>query len=139
MADHILIFQVEGNAVPKERARRGAAGHWYTPGKTRNWEELVGGRAKEALSGMTFGLAPKGIPVGVEVVFEISMPSFWRKSVKAEMVETICTQEPDLDNYVKALLDGMEEVVYHNDSQVGHLDARKEWALEGQTIVNVRW
>ena len=38
------------------------------------------------------------------------------------------TQRPDIDNYMKAVLDGMQGVVFEDDSQVFEIFATKTWA-----------
>ena len=64
---------------------------------------------------------------GGHVLFRIKMPKSWTKKKKSEMVGKPHQQTPDVDNYLKALLDA----VYADDSGVWDIRVTKVWAEEG--------
>ena len=70
-----------------------------------------------------------GMRVGemVELLFVVPMPKSWSKRKRAEMDGTPHRQRPDLDNYVKAVLDA----VLDDDSRVWHIKAAKVWGQQG--------
>ena len=68
---------------------------------------------------------------GAEIIFQVAMPKSWSKKKKIAMVMTGHQQTPDLDNFIKALLDS----VYQDDSKVWHYTARKIWGMQGQIII----
>ena len=70
-----------------------------------------------------------GIELGevVDVVFHVPMPKSWSKNKKLEMLHQPHQQKPDIDNYLKALLDA----VLDDDSHVFHVTASKYWAVTG--------
>ena len=103
-----MIFEVEGQPVPKERPRvvvgRGKRPRAYTPERTRDWEQQIGWSALEA---------------GVEVVAgDVAVDLHFRRKGR---------RRADLDNMVKACLDGLNGVAYDDDYQVVALSASVQY------------
>ena len=98
----MIQFEVDGRPVPKARPRV-INGHPYTPKTTRDWEELVGWQAKIAMAGKP----PLEAELGVTLYFRGAHGS------------------ADLDNLVKAVLDGMNGIVYRDDKLISKLTAEK--------------
>ena len=44
----MVRFEIPGSPVPKERPRRSASGHYYTPARTRRYEQTVAAAAQVA-------------------------------------------------------------------------------------------
>lgn len=100
----IYRFTIEGQPIPKARPRLGKKGYAYTPKKTKNYEALVKKSAMLAI--------PE--PLQGDLFVHID---FYRKGkVKA-----------DIDNMVKAILDGLNKVAYADDKQVRQLFASVEY------------
>ena len=95
-----LRFTVTAKPVPKARPRV-VDGHAYTPARTKAFEQAVGWGAKEAM--MRVGWVMLTGPVLVDLVVTGA-------SVRA-----------DVDNLGKAVLDGMQGVVFADDKQVAGL------------------
>ena len=51
-----------------------------------------------------------------------------RERLEAE--EIYCSKKPDIDNYLKALLDSMTGIVFKDDGQVVECKARKLYSLK---------
>ena len=64
---------------------------------------------------------------GAWILFKVPMPKSWSLKKKAEMLGTPCRSVPDVDNYLKALLDAC----YLDDSCVWDIRVTKQWATEG--------
>jgi len=94
-------FVVPGEPVPKARPRLGRGGRWYTPSRTRDYEQRVGWEARIA------GARPVEGDVAVRIV--VRGPRRF-----------------DLDNVAKTILDGLRGVAFADDRQVVHLDVRWE-------------
>ena len=94
----ITLF-VAGQPVPKQRPRV-SNGHAYTPARTRAWEQEIGWMARAV------GMEPMAGDVGITLRFQ-------RKGrVRA-----------DLDNLVKAVLDGLNGIAFGDDRQIIELVA----------------
>lgn len=93
---------IPGRPVPKKRPRLGVRGrraYIYTPPETKAYEELI-----KLLAKMTVKEPLNGL-VCVDLKVFVKRP------------------RGDLDNILKSILDGMNGVVYHDDSQVKKIDA----------------
>ena len=95
-----MNFTIPGKPQPKQRPRRGAGGRFYTPQKTRAFEQLV------------MWLALQARPVG------------WPKDRRyAVEITVVCPdkRKRDIDNIAKSILDGMNDVAWLDDGQVDQL------------------
>ena len=109
-AEH-LSFIVPGKPQPKQRARRGASGHWYTPEPTKRYEAEV---AKAALvemqrHGIRRGTFTPPITIAVRCYFKDH-------------------RRRDGDNVLKAVQDACNGIVWDDDSDVR--DARVTTAID---------
>ena len=69
----------------------------------------------------------------LDIGFFIPMPKSWSKKKRLEMAGTPHKQRPDLDNYIKGLLDALLE----EDCKVWRVSARKIWVdTEGCITIN---
>ena len=59
----------------------------------------------------------------LDICFFIPMPKSWSKKKRSAMAGTPHKQRPDLDNYIKGLLDALLE----EDCKVWRISARKIW------------
>lgn len=65
------------------------------------------------------------------VTFYVAMPESWSDKKKAEMYLKPHQSNTDVDNFLKALMDG----VYGNDSCVWDVRITKIWDYEGSIII----
>ncbi|MEI6449785.1 MAG: RusA family crossover junction endodeoxyribonuclease [Actinomycetes bacterium] len=90
-------FSVGGIPQGKQRPRLGKGGRVYTPAPTRRYERMVAWAALE------------------------SRPRGWALTGRFR-VEVVCyfpdERRRDVDNVLKSVLDGMQGVLYEDDSQV---------------------
>lgn len=93
---------IVSSPVPKGRPRFGKKGHVYTPKRTRDFEASIAWMAKAEMKGR----APLTGPVRVEV-------------------QVGYKRDADLDNFIKAALDGINRIVFKDDRQVVALTAHK--------------
>lgn len=134
-----LCLAIDENPVPKGRPRFrriGQAIASYTPKKTKTFEDLVKSRVKQAMGASE----PLQSPVSVFLGFRLSVPKSYPKSrTKAclEGLERHC-KKPDLDNLAKSVLDGLNGVVFVDDSQVVQLHCRKDYSAEPGVDILVR-
>ena len=100
----ICKFEVLGPPQPKERARACANGKHITPKKTRRYERLVGDIARLC--------CPRGWP----------LDGTYRVEVRAYFADR---RARDVDNVAKAVLDGLNRVLWRDDRQVTRIASEK--------------
>lgn len=128
-----LSFSVPGQPVAKGRARsfvrNGHVAH-YTPEKTVKYEAEVSRCATVAKSSLGGAVALMAGPLMLDVAAYFRIPASWPKAkqAKARAGEIRPTSKPDLDNVVKAIKDGLNGVVWVDDSQVVFLCAQKHYS-----------
>lgn len=109
-----VTFVVFGEPEGKQRPRKGKCGHFYTPYKTKVYEDKVRRAYLVAAKGKYFqGM----ITIGMTAYYRI--PKSWTKKKKqqAEAGE-IGPTKPDIDNVLKAVMDGLNGVAYDDDCMV---------------------
>jgi Holliday junction resolvase RusA-like endonuclease len=136
-AGRTIRFRLGGTAAPKERVRhrlvrpkgKPAFVQVYTPAETVNYEKRVAETARRAWG----DAAPTRRPVELQVTVYLEIPNGWPrwKQEAAARGEIAPTGKPDLDNYVKAIADGMNGTVYTDDAQICAIDAVKLYAPQG--------
>lgn len=131
----MISFTIEGAPVPKGRPRFTRTGHTFTPAKTRQYEALVTARAREAMIGKRKIEKPSAVRVDILAIFPV--PSSWSKKRRTAALLGVDhhISKPDLDNVAKAALDGINGVVFEDDSQVVELRARKAYGTEPEVKV----
>jgi Holliday junction resolvase RusA-like endonuclease len=98
-----IAFTVEGQPLPKQRARVPKSGRSYTPARTQEAENKIKLLARQAGA-----RTPMAGPVSL-------VARFFREDATAV----------DLDNMVKLLADGCNGIVWNDDAQVVELCATK--------------
>lgn len=115
-----LEFEIPIAPVAKGRARYSSANGFvrtYTPKKTKDYEASVK-RFADIHKPSSPLLGP------LHVVIEVYLARIKRPKYSAP-----CTR-PDIDNYVKAILDALNKVIFKDDGQVTHLTASKHYTTD---------
>ena len=121
----MIQFFVPGKPVGKGRPRFTRNGHTYTPGKTRAYEAAGAWECRKAMKGKL----PSELPQNVSVEVMVKPPKSWTKTkTKNALGGLIIPGRPDIDNYLKAVLDGCNGVAFLDDSQVVAVYATKRYA-----------
>ena len=108
-----ITFEVQGQPIPKQRPRVNN-GRAITPQRTRAYETQVGWAARVAMQDRE--------PMRGDVALVLRFKRRGRRRA-------------DLDNMTKAILDGINGVVYLDDKQVVRLTAHVEY---GADVAGVR-
>lgn len=115
-------FVIPIRPEPKQRPHHGN-GTTYTPKETREFEAIIGLYARRAIK------QPARGAISIKIDFYMPIPKSWSKGKKgaAERGDIRPASKPDIDNLVKAILDGMNGgIAYEDDSQIVSLVAN-EW------------
>lgn len=124
-----IRFTVPGSPQGKGRPRvavRGGHASLYTPSKTLNYEGLVAHAAQTAMAGRPL----LDGPVACAVHIDCAVPASWsqKKQRMALAGEVLPATKPDIDNCCKAIFDGLNNVLWRDDSQVVDLAVRKRYS-----------
>ena len=117
-------------AVPKARPRFTRSGRTYTPAKTQAFEKQIALMARRAMADAGVSRVESGA-VTVLVYFYYTPPQSWSKKRKLELIKKVVvpkTTKPDIDNLKKAVLDGMNGVVFADDALVSRISAEKAYS-----------
>jgi len=134
-----ITITIPGAPVAKGRPRIGTdmGGHAcaFTPAKTRSYENLIKLAAGEAMNGG----APIDGPLNVAITVYLPIPKSWskKKTMAAELGHEHPTSRPDVDNFIKAALDGLNKIVFGDDSQVVQLSAEKKFSPRPRLVVSI--
>ena len=123
---------IMGKCMAKERPRISRYGRVFTPGRTKDYETLVAETVrpyvKEPLTG--------GLALTIEVIK--APPVSWSKKRRREAQELglFNAKRPDLDNYIKSILDGLNGVLYKDDALVSKLTVSKRYGAFDCVIIS---
>lgn len=119
MSDSVT-FSVPGHPQSKQRPRLGKGGRVYTPTKTKRYEQAVAG---------CYLVATKG-----------KRRNTYTGPVELRIVCTFADhRRRDLDNVIKCVADGLNDIAYDDDSQVVRISAEREHGECESTTVEVRY
>jgi Holliday junction resolvase RusA-like endonuclease len=135
----IVTFNVEGNPVGKQRARYAKRGNFvtaYTPEKTRSYEALIKDAARQAMGSSS----PLDTPVSLYLYIRVQIPA----SATKKRLQAIAsgdekpTKKPDASNILKSVEDGMNGVVYKDDSQIVNIHVTKVYSSQAGVDICVK-
>lgn len=135
----VVHYHIEGTPVPKKRPRfstRNGFVQSYTDKGTRDYEDHVR-QTSIAAMGTT---EPLETPVGVYLYIRLPIPKSYSKKLTEACLEGLekPIKKPDIDNLAKSLLDGMNGVVFKDDSQIVSLHCTKVYASEPGVDIMVK-
>lgn len=125
-------FIIPGPPIAKGRPRLGKY-TTYTPTKTVNYENLVQfsyiekHKNKEVLKD----------DLSISIMFYFPIPKSTNKKNKQLMLKGKIrhNKRPDIDNCIKSVTDGLNNIAYKDDSQIVEIKAYKFYAEEPRTEV----
>lgn len=125
-----MIYEFPGDPIPLPRARATRSG-FYDP-------------AFKAKQNMVWYFKEKypeaqviETPVSISLKFEMKMPKSFSKKKRAQLLGLPHSCRCDLDNLCKFVSDAFNGVIWKDDALIWKIDARKVWAEEGRTVLEV--
>jgi Holliday junction resolvase RusA-like endonuclease len=121
----LLLLSVPCDPCPCPRPRISKWGSYYPP-RYRRWKKefpelLV---RQTDLCGLVLPL--RG-PLEVRIEIHVTRP----KTSKLDH------PKPDIDNYIKAVLDGSNKILWEDDSQITFVSGSKQWGDPSQVVIGV--
>jgi len=122
----MIEFVVPGNPRGKGRPRFSRNGHAYTPAETAAYENLIALACKDARGDKGPFIGPVAMQIHVGKQVPASKPKRTKQAMLAGEIRP--ATKPDLDNVIKAVLDGCNGVAYLDDKQIVELNATARYA-----------
>ena len=113
MIDMVIYGKPVSKARPRFGRTKGGAPVTYTPFKTRKYEQEIKTLAQVAMFGKEM----------LEGPVRVTITAYFGHKTKTGYH----TSRPDLDNVVKAILDGLNGVVFEDDAAVAEIVASKKY------------
>lgn len=129
-----IIFTVPGEPQGKARPRFDSIRkRTYTPMKTRRYENFIAG-SYAAAGGRCFECA-----VAMRIKAYYGIPKSVSKKRRALLLANSepVSRKPDIDNVVKAVLDGLNRFAYNDDKQVVALSAAKLYSDDPRLEIEI--
>ena len=74
----------------------------------------------------------------MSILFKFEVPKSYSKKKRSEAIQgKIKPTKADIDNYIKAVLDGLNKVAYSDDRYISEISAKKVFAEESEIIVTI--
>ena len=124
-------FTIHTAPVSKQRPRLGKGGCVYTPSKTKVFENIVA---------LSYGNRPSFDDkyIRIRLNFKFEVPKSYSKKRRLEALEgKIRPTKGDIDNYIKAVLDGLNKKAWEDDRHIIGILAEKEYANESCIEVSI--
>lgn len=126
----MICFNIPGYCQPKQRT---SGKNFSTPKETRAYEKLVKTYASLAMRGKP----PLTDYIALDINIFCEIPeSYGKKKTDAAINGILKPIHCDLDNCLKAVLDGMNGVVYEDDRRIYKIIASRKFT-EGEEGVTV--
>lgn len=125
-------FTIKSKPIAKQRPRFSKKNNSvYTPTQTKIFENIV-----KFCYGNNYFYDKEYIKVSILFKFEI--PKSYSKKKHLEAIKReIRPTKADIDNYIKAVLDGLNKIAYSDDRYIYKVEAEKVFAKESEIIVTI--
>ena len=135
----MIRVTVPGQPIAKGRARAAIMGgrtRMFTPAKTVNYEGLIAHEGADAMAGRE----PLQGPLAVTVFAYFQLPKTVTKARRALVAagKDFHVSRPDGDNVLKAVGDGLNGVVWRDDSQIASAQIVKVYSDTPRLVIEVR-
>ena len=124
-----IEIEVSGQPQGKGRPRFTRSGRAYPPLKTKHYEDRIRAATWSVMKHKNYKTTKKG--VYVEIIAFMEIPKSWNKikKLEAEFGAIRHQSKPDIDNIIKAALDGISGPygIILDDRQVHTLKAQKTY------------
>ena len=122
-----IMLELPMLAIAKSRAKRGAFGQAYIPKKTKSFEAELRWHWQNSKN-----LMIPQVPTLLSIVCLLPRPKSAKKFARYPITR------PDLDNFAKAIMDGLNGFAWKDDAQVVELQITKRYAVtEPRIFINI--
>ena len=133
-----IICTIPGKPFAKQRPRASRRGRFttvYTPKQTVDYENLVKYSYYEQNGDIMLDGA---LQAEINGVFPVPMSASKKQAEKMLNGDIHHTKKPDCDNMAKIVLDALNGIAYHDDSQIVDLRITKEYGENPHVSIKLR-
>ncbi|WP_239256659.1 RusA family crossover junction endodeoxyribonuclease [Listeria ilorinensis] len=132
-----IKFTINIPPEPQGRPRFRSVGSFvqtYDPPKSKAYKKKVAQVAKMYAPG-----TPIDTPIGIKLVFYVSMPKSKSKAWKQRALtgQEVPSVRPDIDNYTKAILDALNGLIFSDDGRIVEMQVFKRYTDHPRTEVTI--
>ena len=133
-----LFFNFDIEPTPQLRPRVSSRGGYvrvYDPPKVKNFKNLL-----RSLAVHQYARPPLLGPLSVSLTFYRPVQSSISKTERERRLsnESKPVVKPDADNYIKATLDALNGILWHDDAQIVKIEAEKKYSDHPKITVSVK-
>ena len=137
-------FEILGDPMGKGRPKFRSVGKYvqtYTPKETMSYESKVIFSYKTSKNPIYF--ETKELEVDIIAYFKLQKSHYGKKGINKSGIEKLTgivnpTSKPDCDNIAKIVLDALNGIAYHDDSQITKLNVLKRYSETPRVWVRIR-
>lgn len=131
-------FDIEPVSQTRPRVSTKPYLHVYDPANVKRYKSTLARLARLEMNAR--GVKPLTGALEVEVIFYRQVQKSVSKSERYRRLSGAVRPivKPDVDNYTKALLDGLNGIIWADDNSITDLTVRKRYAEKGRIEVEVR-
>ena len=135
----MIHLKIDIEPVAKARPRFSKYGT-YTPKKTKAYEETIRDEFLQKYKNETLPMFDRDTPLVVIASFGKSIPKSYSKKKRAACLsgEAAPTIKPDVDNYLKAVLDALNGLAFEDDAQIVRTIAEKQYSERPYVQLTIR-
>lgn len=119
--------------VSKARPRVTRSGHTYTPKKTKDFQTQVGWHFKKCCPNHK----PITSLISMCLTLTFKVPKSYSKQKTLDALEGKITNNKDVDNLAKSVLDALNGLAFIDDRQVVELYVKKEYGLANNIEIKI--
>jgi len=136
---NVLTFEIPGDVQAQQRPKFSRFGKGVSvrdPKESKDYKSFVRLVASQVAPET---LITEEIRLSIDVYRKI--PKSYSKKKHQQAVDGVLrpTTKPDIDNLAKGIKDGLSKVIWHDDSQVTELVARKWYSDNPRAEVTIEW
>lgn len=107
-------------------------GRVFSPKDTHGFSDKIQAQARAGHLEKIVG------PVALSVYIHRAIPKSASKKRKALLNMAWCSAKPDIDNVFKSVMDALNGIAWHDDTQVARISGGRWWAEEHYTVIEIK-
>lgn len=131
-----MTIEINEIPIPASRPRISKFRTYYNE-PYKSYKELLKEKIIDCIPKVSFPLYEQYKPLKIQIIFYMPIPKSISKKKKMLLNGSQHTKKPDLDNLLKAVLDGMNDIVYYDDAQVFNIFASKFYSDSPRTVIEI--